>query len=108
MDFMINTESNESPSPFKPTEFTLNESQQQLVISMVPKFKKDNLVKSLMIACGIHQKKFAYRHGFDPSDVSKVIRGVRKTSSIRKAIAQELGIPMSALWRDASYNDREQ
>ena len=76
----------------------LSPEQQKIFQILAPRFKRDALVKSLLIATGISQKDIARRYDFVPSEVSKVILGVRKTPHIRMAIAQELGLSADDLW----------
>jgi hypothetical protein len=78
----------------------LNEDQQKLFLTLAPKFKKEGLIKSLLIASGISQKDIAQRYNVLPSEVSKVIVGARKTPHIREAIAKELGLSVAELWSD--------
>ena len=78
----------------------LSPEQQRLFVTLAPRFKRDGLVKSLLIATGLSQKEIARRHGLIPSEVSKVILGARKTRHIREAIAQELGLKTDELWKE--------
>jgi len=80
------------------TETCLNQEQIRLYLELAPYFKRDSFVKSLLIARDVKGKDIARKYGFHVSEVSKVIRGERKTYTIRKAIANELGITPDVLW----------
>ena len=60
--------------------------------------KTERQIKAHMAMRGISQKDIALHHGLHPSDVSRVIKGDRKSRKIRNIIAGELGVAYEALW----------
>jgi lambda repressor-like predicted transcriptional regulator len=78
----------------------LSAAQRELFIRLAPTFKSSGVLKSLLILCGVNQRELALRAGCQQSDISKVVKGVRKTRRIREAIAEQLGLTPEELWPD--------
>ena len=57
-----------------------------------------NRTKAMMALKGVSQKSVAVKYGLNVAEVSRVIAGRRKTPRIRRALAQELGVPEEILF----------
>jgi transcriptional regulator with XRE-family HTH domain len=55
-------------------------------------------VKILFLRKGLTQVDLVKKYGFDKSDISKVIHGVRRTEKVRQAIAQELNLDVKEIF----------
>jgi len=55
-------------------------------------------IKILMLEKDVKQVDIVRKYGFDRGDISKVIKGTRKTPKIQSAIASELGFTRENLF----------
>jgi transcriptional regulator with XRE-family HTH domain len=61
-------------------------------------------IKKAYKKLGLNQTSIAKSLGVTQPYISQIINGIRKTSRVRQAISEILGIPVGELWPDGDNN----
>lgn len=59
---------------------------------------KNSKVKRLIMDLGVTQEDISKKYDVDKGNLSKVISGQRRTQSVRRIVAEYLGLEYSEVW----------